>query len=87
MKLYKITLRLFEKSDDSDFAEDEPSQNIVQLLTIAKSLSDASDYCVKSYEKADGPMEDGFYYKAIAGEEIEGSLAIPTLKEIKPKTR
>lgn len=87
MKLFKVTLRLFEKSDEPEFEEDKGSNGLVQLLTIAKSLAEASDYCVKAYEEADGPMEEGFYYKTIAAEEVDGDLAIPALKKISPKTR
>ncbi len=77
MNAYIVILRLFE--------DNEEGKSTVKIVTVAPSLDAASDYAVKAYEKADGPMTEGFHWKAIHAEWIDGKVAIPSMKEVHPK--
>lgn len=84
MKCYAVILELFEKDDSGD--EEASDGSKVKIVTFASSLADASAYAVKAYEKADGPMTDGFHWEVVHAEQIEGKVALPAMREIVPHT-
>lgn len=73
MNAYAITLQLFERDDD--YAPWVGGNSKVRIITVAKSLADASRFVPESYKKADQTEKD-FDWQVVAAEKIDGLVAL-----------
>ena len=84
MNAYAITLQLFEREyfDDPWKAQDSK----IRIITVAKTLDEASRFVPGAYKKADHTEKD-FDWQVVAAEKIDGLVALPPFKTgLAPKT-
>jgi len=84
MNAYAITLQLFKRE-----YEDDPwvaGNSKIRIITVAKSLAEASKFVPEAYKKADQTEKD-FDWQVVAAEKIDGLVALPPFKTgLAPKT-
>lgn len=76
MNAYRVHVALYENG--------EATESVRVFLTIAKNLTAAAEHVEKAVTAEDEP-EPGFKWEAVITEKLKEKLAIPALKEIKPK--
>lgn len=73
MKAFRVRVMLYENAKSTDHS--------LWFLTIAETISEASNYVEKAVTAADEP-ESGFSWSAVEAQTLHDSLAFPALKAI-----
>ena len=79
MNAYAITLQLFERDSEHDPWIQSTGDSKVRVITVAKSLAEASKFVPEAYKKEDQTEKD-FDWQVVAAEKIDGLVALLPFK-------